>query len=266
MLSEKYIAGFLDSDGSVSAVFHGDGHTPQLHLGFSQKTDQDKVLYLIRDVIGGVIDQVIIKGVSYSRLVLWSSKAEMALNRIRKYLVIKRHYANVVLDMVSRKTVDVEAAKKYLKEQRRIKSLPLPNFPSRKWLAGYIDGDGCFSVNHLSKSGKAYPIFVIASTDYDSEGIEVIQKAFGGGIYTNDKHIVSYRLHLAPSKAKQFIGLFVKYLIVKQDQAQLILRYAIMGHYRDGKFMKEQLKYLKAHGHRLNELGVSNDTHATVGS
>lgn len=257
-LSEKYIAGFLDADGGISLVFHGYKHTPQLLIGFSQKTERDSVLYMIQEVAGGAIDHVVVNNISYTRLSIWSSKAKMLLYRIMKFLVIKKHYASIALDMADRITEDVEVSKKLLKEQRQIKSYPLPNFPSRKWMAGYIDGDGCFSINRISKNGNAQPIFTVKSSSFDSEGIELLYKAFGGIVHQYG-NIVQYRLALPPSKAIEFLGLFINHLIIKKSQAELILECARMGHYHNGKHIKEQLKHLKAHEQRLNDSEIRND-------
>jgi len=258
-LSDKYIAGFLDADGSINLVFREFHPTAQLQLSFSQKTEHDAVLYMIQEVAGGVMRHIILKNVSYSELRIWSIAAIMLLSRIRKFLVMKRHYADVVLDMTKKKTRDIETAKKFMKEQRLIKSLPLPNFPSRRWLAGYADGDGCFTIHHLSGKGSAVPVFSMNAAQHYSGGIELIQKAFGGSIYWLGDTIVKYLLYLPPSKAIEFIGFFINHLIIKKKQAQFILECARMGHYRDGKHIKEHLKHLKAHEQRLNDSEIGND-------
>lgn len=257
MLSGKYIAGFLDSDGSISVDWQKRGWTPQLILGFSQKTEQDEVLYKIQEDIGGSINMAIVRGNSYTRLIVSSKYAKMALNRIKKHLVIKRHYAEACLDMCSRRVENIFEARAYLKEQRKIRSLPLPSFPSRKWLAGYIDGDGCLAIGTTTTRGAVTLQLHIACAEYDTEGIEIIHKAFGGNIYNmRNGKCRQYRVMLPPSKAIEILGPIVKHMIVKQDQARLILGCAEMGHYRDGENIKSALKTLKASPHRLNEVGV----------
>lgn len=256
-LSEKYIAGFFDADGTVGLTFRKDCKRPQLSVSFSQKTSQDAVLYMIQEVAGGSVRQNITNGVSYSMLQIYGSTAIAFLNRIKNHLVIKRHYANVCLDMANKPVTDVEAAKQYLKQQRRVRSLPLPNFPPRKWLAGYFDGDGCLSVQSLSKPGAATLVAVIAASDYDLEGIEIIHKNFGGNIFdVRDGSVKQWRLAMAPSKAKQFLSYFAKHLVTKRDQAEFILGCAEMNHFRDGRNIKAALKALKAHDHRLSEQSV----------
>ena len=254
MLSEKYIAGFLDADGCVNLQMHQMTNSPQLRMGFSQKTSQDKVLYLIQEAIGGSIREVTINNVNYSHLTICGKTAINGLNRIKKYLVIKRHFVDVCLDLANKSVSDKDAFKSFLKEQRRCRSLPLPNFPTRKWLAGYIDGDGCFSVGRISPIGSARPILHIAASVFDTEGIEIIQKNFGGAVHDMcEGRVRQYILWLSPSKAVQFLNYFCEHLITKYEQAKFILGCAEMGNYRDGECIKSALKQLKAHGHRLNE-------------
>lgn len=271
MISEKYIAGFLDSDGCVSLDWYKG--RPSLVLSFSQKTSQDEVLYLIqKDFTVGFIRYNIIKGNSYTFYCMKTRQAEKILNRIKKHLVIKRHYAESCLYLVNQKKsfTDWEDKKRWLKEQRKILSVPLPNYPSRKWLAGYIDGDGCFSVmaGHKALCGKTNKLYVvvkaqiefsISSSWYDAEGLRIIQKAFGGSItvHTKSSNNLRIRLALNPSKAIQLFDYCGKYFVVKKDQADFILGCAKMGHYRDGKRIKAILKQLKAKDHRLNEPNVN---------
>jgi hypothetical protein len=224
-----------------------------LSLEFSQLTAQDEVLFRIQDVLGGAIS--ISASRQASTLKVHGKPAELALNRIRKHLVIKRHYANVVLDMV-RKPVNMESAKAYLKAQRQQKSLPMPNFPPRKWLAGYFDGDGSFQIRVSPRSGSAQIVASIVSSAYDSEGIEILQKAFGGSMRQwsgqSGTGLVVWTMSMPPSKAIEFIGYFQKHLITKREQALFILGCAAMGHSQDGERIKAAMKQLKAQPHRLN--------------
>lgn len=254
-LSEKYIAGFLDADGSIGLTFPKNCSRPQLSVSFSQKTSQDKVLYLIQEVSGGTISERMVNGVSYSKLQLYGTNAKGLLNRIKKHLVVKRHYAHVCLDLANRPVEDPEVAKAYLKAHRRVKSMPLPNFPPRKWLAGYFDGDGCVSVTRIyGPTGRADLVVHVAASDYDTEGIEILQKAYGGRIHEMcDGRVRQWVLSLSASKATEFFGYFAKHLVTKGEQADFVLGCAAMGHFRDGSNIKAALKSLKAHDHRLSE-------------
>lgn len=263
-LSPKYIAGFFDADGTVSVVFVANTKLPQLRIGFSQKTDQDEVLHRIHEEWGGCVSQHKVNGVSYSKLT-WSGNKQctMLLNRIKQFLVIKRHYAEVCLDVCSRQIEreEIPAVREYLKIQRKQRSLPLPKHPSRKWLAGYIDGDGCISTSKITKLGAARLVLHIAASNFDTEGIEIIQKQFGGRV--NDMcggRVRQYCVDLPASKITEIFAEITPSMIVKRDQAEFILKCAAMGHLRDGESIKAGLKHLKAHPHRLSE--PKPDVHA----
>ena len=257
-LSEKYIAGFLDADGCIGTDAR-TGRNISLSLSFSQKTSQDKVLYLIQDALeGGNVITIIVNGVSYSKYQLYGQKAVQVLNRIAQHLVIKRHYAYACLGLVGKRVDDEKAMREYLKEQRRVKSLPLPNFPTRKWLAGYFDGDGCLSVAKVDPvSGLAQIVAHIACANFDTAGIEILFKAFGGRTHDMaEGRCKQWILSLQPSKAEEFLGYFAKHLVTKKDQAYFVLSCAAMKHYRDGNNIKAALKQLKTREHRLNEGSV----------
>lgn len=258
MISEKYLAGFLDSDGGISFYGIHEGWKPGLNLTWSQKTEQDEVLKLIQKDHGGKFGIVKINGVEYSHLTLINKQASKILYRIKKYLVIKRYFVEFCLEASEHKVLNVKEFKRNLKAQRKVKSLPIPNYPSRKWLAGYLDGDGCFSIRYMGKHGACNPILHVACADYDTEGIEVIHKAYGGAIHDmRNGKCRQMIISLNPSKMIQIFDRAAKYMVVKQDQAQFLLSCAKMGHYRDGKFIKETLKQLKAQPHRLNEPRVN---------
>lgn len=248
------MAGFLDSDGCVFLQWSKDCARPQLAINWSQKTSHDKVLCLIQDVVGGSLRENIINGESYSMLTVCGNNARMTLDRIRQHLVIKRHYAEVCMKMANQPCEDREKARQWLKWQRRINTSPVPNFPSRKWLAGYLDGDGCFSVSKIGHQGGAAIILHVACSKFDSAGILTLQKNFGGRIHDMcEGRVNQYVLSLTPSKAVQLLEYCAADMIVKQYQAMFILGCARMGHYRDGKRIREILKQLKAHPQRLNE-------------
>lgn len=255
MLSEKYLAGFLDADGCIYIQWLKEGWKPQLRINFSQKTEQDKVIGMIHEEYkGGYLKTTMINGVNYTGLDYCGKTADMLLNRIKKHLVIKRRYADICISLSREKAYNIPELKKQIKTERQIKSMPLPNFPSRKWLAGYIDGDGCISTQGLHRLGAANIVLHIACSNYDTEGIELIQKAYGGNINDmSEGRCKQLKITLHPTKADEIFKPIVKYMVTKQSQAKLLLGCAEMKHYRDGKGIQAALKQLKASPHRLNE-------------
>lgn len=259
-LGEKYIAGFLDADGCITIDWKPVRNTPhhKVHvvLKFAQLTEKDEVVHRIQEAIGGKVSSRFMNGKCFcTSLILHGKDAEMALSRIHKYLVVKKHIAGIALEM-NGKVMDRKEGTAYFKMHRKIQSYPLPNFPTRQWLAGYFDGDGCFGVR-LPKTRKSAQLTAeISASDFDSEGVELIAKVFGGSINkltVNRPNVLCWTLTMPPSKAKQFVGYFNKHLIVKREQSDFILGCADMGHYRDGNSIKSAMKQLKTHPHRLNE-------------
>ena len=257
-LSEKYIAGFFDADGTVGVVFHRDCKTPQLRVAFSQETKQDEVLHLIQRDYGGSISYSMIGSGQYTKLSFSGNKqATMLLNRIKKHSVLKRRYIEVCLDVCGRQLdcSEIDRVKAFLKIQRKIKSYPLPNFPPRKWLAGYFDGDGCVhaGVRKSSVNKHAQVRAHFCAEDCYEGGIEVIQKAFGGSIKQMRENVKQWYLDVSPSKATEFFGYFGKHTVVKRSQIEFILKCAEMEHFRDGIIIESAMKHLKAHPPRLSE-------------
>lgn len=260
-LSSKYIAGFIDADGCIGVQWKKGTYKPLLQVSAAQATLQDEVLHLIQMEHGGRMRVKRIKDKDYSELFLTGSTAEKLLNRIKNELVIKRHYAHAVLSVIEKRVPpdDLLATKRWLKEQRRVKSLPIPNFPPRKWLAGYFDGDGSIWTIYRKRSDYVQVAAGISCSSYDTEGIETIHKAFGGVIKPHtqcNNGVQQWIVSLSPSKAISFLEYFAKHSVVKRSQTDFILACARMGNFRDGTTIHETMKKLKAHPHRLSEPGV----------
>ncbi len=266
MLSEKYLAGFIDADGSFGIRFKRSTegrYRVDFYLECSQKASRNKVLHMLCDNFGGhVYDKRSKSGYGGDPWSVWSvppKQARLLIARIEKYLVVKKAFAGICLkywqDNRHINDTQLELHQKQIKAARKAKS-QLPNYPSRKWLAGYFDGDGCFAISK-HKSGFAYvSARITAHIDADN-GINLINKAFGGNIYTNKgKKLPMSVINLPPSKAKQFIEFFGKHLIVKRAEAYFVLGCARGGNYRDGNTIRRIMKQLKAQQQRLNDTDV----------
>lgn len=257
-LGDKYIAGFLDADGSIGVQFVAQSRKPQLSITFAQNTDQDEVLHRIHEEtgVGSICIRTSNLNTRYSSLTIRGKDANMLLNRISQYLVIKRHFASIAVDVCNRliEKDEIPKIREYLKIHRYLPSLPLPKHPTRGWTAGYLDGDGCISVSRLTGLGMANLVLHVAGDARKIEGIQILQKAFGGKIYDmRNGRCRQWALHMDASKATSVFADIASRMVVKADQAQFLLGCAAMGHFRDGSNIKAGLKYLKAQPHRLNE-------------
>ena len=103
------------------------------------------------------------------------------------------------------------------------------------WAAGFLDGEGCFSIKRYRKYGKGEYLYYIAMISCGQAakptGIQAIQKLqelFGGGISKyyltrNRSDVVSWMV--TSKKAKNCIEKVYPYLIVKKPQAEILLEF-----------------------------------------
>lgn len=267
MLTEKYLAGLLDADGSFGVRYfrrpQGD-FRPAMFLQVSQKAVRDRVLYLLRDSFGGSVHTVHrVTGHGGGDQSVWDmshTEAMKLLYRLDKYMVVKRGRAPLMIDYVHNNRRVAESSIEIHREQLaaiRAYKHTLPNYPTRKWMAGYFDGDGCFASRKDKKSGYAYLSLRITAHKTDDNGIRLLHKAFGGLInYSKGEHLPCWVLHLPPSKALQVVGHFATNSVVKRAEADFVLGCAKGGNYRDGDTIHDALKHLKAQEQRLNGRGV----------
>lgn len=264
-LSDKYIAGFLDADGTFGVRFEKKetGYFPCFYLQFSQEAAKDKVLHLIQDEVGGNLCTVGKNG-GHTRLDIPPKQGRMLLDRIRKHLVAKRDYAATCLqyhqDVAPPLTLkEMRSHRDWLKEMKDVWESPIPNFPPRKWLAGFFDGDGCLAVSYRKQTGCAYLSARVNCEPRYRRTVDLLHRAFGGEVYTSRKKDGDYPLwclHLSPSKAKQFLAHFAKHSVVKKDQVDFVLGCAMGGNYRDGETIRDTMKHLKAREQRLSDPGA----------
>lgn len=254
MFSEKYLAGFVDADGHLS-VRARIGARPDLVFEMAQRTTHSDALVYAHELFGGTLRTEL---VLYTKLSLRGGHARQAFERLKKYLVLKRDQAERFLDLVDRAVVlktedDVKAVRQRVKEIRAYGATREPNFPARKWMAGYVDGDGSFNVKVCNKTGYAYPSLVILAAPNYVVGVTLLHKAFGGQLQAMGQNAVWAVSLSQPSKIKQVLEFFAKYLVLKKPQAYFLLGCAENGNLRDGEAIHSTIKALNAQQHRLSD-------------
>lgn len=189
----KYLAGLLDADGTLSFKFckTETGKTYcylVLALTAVQHIDrQDYVKSLAR--FGGQTFQYVNGAGNPSNK--WNVQSRRDLNkilpRIIKHMVIKgKHWQNLYDKYNELKGEDctqwVEALKVFSEESRKEAGPVRPkNHPTWPWVAGYLDGDGCYTFSHKHRKNTLH---VGAIAHYkDVVALELLQKAFGGTLY-----------------------------------------------------------------------------------
>jgi hypothetical protein len=271
-LSDKYLAGLLDSDGCICLKWYDDHkdqtgpRRAQAVVSFSQKTPDHSFMRLIASSltppsladVWGTIGTIAYSGTHH--WVVAGSKAVSVLMRLRKFLVLKRALADCAIDM-NGKFMDVEEGKQRFDAARG--ASPMPKHPTRKWAAGYIEGNGTFNVNIPNGLGGHLSLMVCDEA-IERVGVDLLKKAYGGSIREHltphGTPIVTWTLWLDAAKVRSMFesgktGL-AKHMVLKTDQIYFLLGCAKMGHFRDGERIKAGLEQLRSQAHRLSGPGA----------
>ena len=188
----KYLAGLLDADGSLSFKFckASSGKTfvyLNLALTASEAIDRNGFINSLAAYCGSVC-KIIYDKETYTAANKWHIQSRTELNkllpRLIKHMVVKgKHWNNLFNIFTALKTEDVteyiEVLKEYSKESRNDTGpLKSKNHPTWAWVAGYLDGDGCYT---KTKKGNLHVGCITHMNDLD--GVKLLHKAFGGSLY-----------------------------------------------------------------------------------
>ncbi len=254
MLTEKYLAGFIDADGYIG-IRARIGSKPDCDVELTQREQYREVLDDLMAMFGGSFRIREAIGDRFASVCLRGGPAAKLIERLSKYAVIKGPWMQAALELVRNAPVlqtqeQVVAFRRQWKLVKRKASSTERNYPSRKWLAGYFDGDGSF-VAYKGTSG-AYVRATIMSEPHLACGIRLIQKAFGGHI-VEERNNLLWHLQMPPSKINQFVGYMADDLVIKKAQAYYLLHLAQGGNLRDGETIRQHMKEMNAQQHRLSD-------------
>lgn len=233
-------------------------------LQVSQKATKNRIVYLLQESFGGSVSTTAARtGYGGGDQTVWTlshSEAMKLISRLDKYMVVKRGRGPLMIDYIhnnSRISSDKMDIHRRQLDVIRSLSHTLPNYPTRQWMAGYFDGDGCFASRIDKQSDFSYLSMRVTAHEKDANGVKLLHKAFGGIInYSSGDHLPCWVLHLPPSKALQTVGHFAKHLVIKKAEAYFVLGCAEGGNYRDGRKIHDTLRHLKAQEQRLNDRDI----------
>jgi hypothetical protein len=198
----KYLAGLLDADGSLSFESHR-GYDDRirislkLHLTAAETIDTDGFVASLPELTGfGSVNRYENGGRFYVQwFVGHRADLEMLVPRLIKHMVIKARHWQWLMDywrdyrsqakgqksLSETEWAELSAASR---ESRRTRVGPIKpkNHPTWAWLAGYLDGDGCFSFR--TSKNKNMRLSVTAHV-MDISVLEFLQTAFGGTLKPN---------------------------------------------------------------------------------
>ena len=196
----KYLAGLLDADGNLSFSFRSDDNNDDrffiglmLRLSASDAVDVHGFVESLPELCG--IGTTSRYG-KRSQFVNWTvskrAHLEVLLPRLIKHMVIKARHWQWLLETWRMARTDEKACSREerecltlgARESRRGNVGPIrpKNHPTWAWLAGYLDGDGCYSYRRYRVNGYIqWAIYVSAVAHVnDIVVLEFLQAAFGG--------------------------------------------------------------------------------------
>ena len=238
------MAGLADSDGTLAPHFNktADGcFRLGLQFAISQAESNDRNFALIHHLHAlfgvGHVFHARPRGTNHTPQAIWKvadrNELEKFLPHIIKYMVIKGGHFQRLLELrrglAGKKLTALEVSCiKHLVKMSRLGTGPVKpkNFPSPAWIAGYVDGDGCFRIYPAKKNRAEELRLKIAFWRPDKCGVRLIQRGYGGKIYERTPTVSEYYLNMGASfraTAHKFLGAILPHLRLKKHAAEMIL-------------------------------------------
>lgn len=223
MKNVKYFAGFYDADGTFGIYpikLAEDKYRIYTRAAVCQK-GQDWLLEELSDEFD--VGIAVTKSTGLSWLSLQGTKALRLIEHLKGHLVIKAEVAEYVASLNKLEVTgkELKQIRETIKQKRATGTHK--NFPSRKWMAGYIDGDGSLITNYRkSRGGELNVRLRVVSHVSQKDGIMLMHKAFGGCVYCDsNSEVMRYELSLRPSNIHD-LEYFGKHLRIKQKQYEFV--------------------------------------------
>lgn len=189
----KYLAGLLDADGSLSFKISPSSSGKSflylvLGLTGARKIDRDDYILSLVKYGGTALEYTNAAGNLANK---WHVQDRTTLNkflpRVIKHMVIKgKHWDRMFQAYTEMKGQDVTGKEEFFREfskQGRKDAGPVKakKHPTWAWIAGYLDGDGCYTFSQ-KHSRNTLHVGAIAHID-DVVALHLLHKAFGGTVY-----------------------------------------------------------------------------------
>lgn len=205
----KYLAGLLDADGSLCFHFrkYGDKWNVSLKLVLQQSLSIDHEGKYINSLSSymGFVQPIDLKDEKWSNANRWTVTSNEELNmlipRLTKHMVIKARHWQDMLDRYnmiygrSVNSIEMNELKEFAKTSRKnVGPLKDKKHPSWGWVAGYLDGDGCYYMRNRKKNWGVYTELLVRVVCHDDDiiSLKLLEKAFGGNLKKNNHEDTHY--------------------------------------------------------------------------
>lgn len=246
----KYLAGLMDADGSL--CFHFREYTEgrynvslKLTLQQSLSIDHEGKFIAWCGTFGGFIQSIKVSteaNPNWSDANRWTvtstKELNMLLPRLTKHMVIKAKHWEAMLEKLNGifgktvSTIEMNELKEFAKTSRlNVGPLKPKKHPTWAWVAGYIDGDGCYYMRQRKKNwGVATELLVrVVAQDSDVCSLELLSKAFSGNLRKNNHENTYYWSRNLGNADADFALKFLRKMVVhsrlKKHKIELMLHY-----------------------------------------
>ncbi len=245
----KYLAGLLDADGSLSFAFKRDQNRQDcfylsLALKLTASDNVDKHRYVENLPITSEMGSTSRYGPK-RQFVVWNiskrADLEMLLPRLLKHMIIKAQHWQLLLDtwreerghgINEDRRIALTALSKVSRNER-IGPLKAKKYPAWAWVAGYLDGDGCYAYRSHVVKGKyrQWTINVSACAHVnDMIGLEMLLETFGGRIIPQGQSdvVMLWKRSLGyqnRSFALKFLGKMARYSKLKREKIDAMIHH-----------------------------------------
>ena len=252
----KYLAGLCDADGCLSFSFTPDHRRPNMYalglqLTISSSDAVDKQCFM--ETLPSLTNMgKIFRSGKSRQFISWQvrhrSDLEKLLPRLTKHMVLKARHWHEMLERwraqrqkpIGDRAITLEerdSLRELVKGSRRALVGPLKpkNHPTWAWLAGYLDGDGCYHFTriHPKKNDHlgSYHIRVSSVAHVnDIYVLQFLQNAFGGRICDHSQSLnvkIWYRNLGVSDKsfALRFLPKLVKHSRLKRHKIEQMIHY-----------------------------------------
>ena len=131
------------------------------------------------------------------------------------------------------------------------------------WIAGFVDGEGCFTLK-IGRSNKAtYKIqvqleFFVAQHERSKHVLHDLQKYFGCGYVCQNKNCFEYRVHKTEDLRRVILPFFKKYPLLTNKKHDFDTFCTIFDRMSNGEHLNASgLMNIVQLGYTMNSLGAS---------
>ena len=235
----KYLAGLLDADGSLELRMNTGYLHLRLSLTAAESIDRDGVY--IKNLASRAGQLYTRKrtenwAITNDWVVCRRNELNQLLPRLLKHMIIKAKHWEFLFKLYTRNKAiklnsEVIAKFKNASAQSRLRNTgpcKPKNFPSKAWVAGYIDGDGWY-LKRKRKHNSSTELHVGAvSHPGDRIGIDLLAKTYGGVVKLDSKGYVRWIRNLGVRDrafAKTFLKTMYRHSRLKRYKIERFLEF-----------------------------------------